>query len=158
MTEIELSQEELKKIYKDLVKYSLSDSFKAILDKWNKKGEEILSEIKKEIETRAKLELVKSELDKVVIYKDFLLELIKLLDESAGAKKFKEELIEQVERCNSHIELKVEVGFDAPIYSLADILKAERGNWINIDKKLQEFISKYAPKDENKVDLDPFEK
>jgi len=37
------------------------------------------------------------------------------------------------------------------------MMKADRGNWINIDKKLQEFISKYAPKDDKKVDLDPYE-
>jgi hypothetical protein len=79
------------------------------------------------------------------------------IDESTGGKIFKTELERQIGACNSHIDLKVEVGFDAPIYSKADMLKAKRGNYINIDKKLQEFISKYAPKDDKKVDLDPYE-
>ena len=116
-----------------------------------------MEEIKTEIETREKPELVKSELDKVVIYKEFITGLLEEIDNSAGGKIFKKELERQVGACDSHIELKVEVGFDAPIYSKADMMKADRGNWINIDKKLQEFISKYAPKDDKKVDLDPYE-
>lgn len=116
-----------------------------------------MEEIKTEIETREKPELVKSELDKVRIYKKFLNGLINRIDNSAGGKIFKTELERQIGACDSHIELKVEVGFDAPIYSRADMMKADRGNRINIDKKLQEFISKYAPKDDKKVDLDPYE-
>jgi len=34
--EIEVSQDETKKIYKDLVKYSISDSFKSIIEEGNK--------------------------------------------------------------------------------------------------------------------------
>jgi len=155
--EIEVSHDETKKIYKDLVKYSISESFQTILENGNKTGKDLLEFIKEEFKTRDKPELVKSELDKVVIYKEFITGLIEEIDNSVGGKIFKKELERQLGVCDSHIELKVEVGFDAPIYSKADMMKADRGNWINIDKKLQEFISKYAPKDDKKVDLDPYE-
>lgn len=157
MTTEELSQDEIKKIYKDLMHYRLSDNFKEICEEGNKAGEKLLEDIQKEFKTRKLPKMEYSEANKLNVYINFYSGVLERVDDSEGGKKFKEEINKQIQNGLSHLYNKVEIGFDAPMFTKLDLLKVLRTTNLTIDKKLDEIINEFTPKQEEETSNHPYE-
>lgn len=70
---------------------------------------------------------------------------------------FADELKEQVERGQSHVYGKVEIGFDTPMYTKFDMIKNLFNAHMTVGRKLTEVISLYEPKREEQRDSHPYE-
>ena len=143
--------------YKALRFFQVSKEWVSLVEAYNMKAIALLGEVKKNIETRKKADISFTELDKLLSYIKFIEQLISLLPTSEGGEIFKKELQEQIERGLSHVYGKVEVGFDTPMYSKADMIKNEYNAALTIGRKLEEIISQYEPKKEESSSLHPYE-
>ena len=127
------------------------------MEEYKDKAEEKLEEIKKELAERKDKTLVNSELDNLLEYIEFVEELIEKIDDSKWGVKIKENLKEQVERGYTHAYNKVEIGFDVATFTELDILKNKRNMYLTVDKRIDEVINFYAPKEEENKTLHPYE-
>lgn len=153
----ELSQDETKKIYKDLMHYRISENFKEICEEGTKTAVKLLTDIQNELKRRKKIEMEYSELNKLNTYINFYAGILEKVDDSEGGKKFKEELEKQINNGLSHVYNKVEIGFDTPMFTKLDLMKVLRTVNMTIDKKLDEIINEYTPKKDEETTLHPYE-
>ncbi len=154
---VEISTEEKKQAYKDLMKYRQSKNCEATIEEVKEEAAELYEAILKELKTRKKPELVKSELDKTTEYVTFLTWLSGSIDESEGGKIVLRELAGMIERAMNNIEIRVETGFDSPRYTKLDMLKALRAEYMCIDQTIDHIIGKYAEEKKEEESLHPYE-
>ena len=150
--------EQAKAKYKALTKFAVSKEWEGMVKAYEIKASLIMKDIKKEFDTRKKAVVTNTECEKLNDYIVFIEELISALPkEVEGAQVFADELKEQVERGQSHVYAKVEIGFDTPMYTPLDMLKNMFNAHMTVGRKLTEVVSLYEPKREEQRDSHPYE-
>lgn len=144
--------------YKQLTKFAVSKEWEGMVKAYEIKASVIMQDIKKEFDTRKKAVVTNTECEKLNDYIEFIKKLSDALPKDIeGAVIFAEELKEQIERGQSHVYAKVEIGFDTPMYTKLDMMKNQFNAHMTVGHKLTEVVSLYEPKKGEAVSLHPYE-
>lgn len=144
--------------YKQLTKFAVSKEWEGMVKAYEIKASVIMQDIKKEFDTRKKAVVTNTECEKLNDYIEFIKKLSDALPKDIeGAVIFAEELKEQIERGQSHVYAKVEIGFDTPMYTKLDMMKNQFNAHMTVGRKLTEVVSLYEPKREEQRDSHPYE-
>lgn len=146
----EVAQETEKAIrkqkYKKLLKYEKSEEYSNLQEFCKDNENEMLEEIRNEIQSREKPIIEYSLIDERIQYMNALLEII----EEVTNEDFKEYLKNRYEAHVSFIENKV--GEDTPLYTELDLMKFRRQEFHNIKFYIEFCISSFHDKKEEEID------
>lgn len=144
--------------YKLLSKFAVSKEWEWIVKAYEIQAGILSKEAANEFATRKKAVVTNTECEKLNAYIEFLKKLSDALPKDVeGAQVFADELQIQVERGQSHVYGKVEIGFDTPMYTKFDMMKNLVNAHLTISRKLSEVISLYEPNREERRDSHPYE-
>lgn len=155
--EIEAPVADNKQKYKDLMKYRTSKNCVKMIEDSKFIADGLYKAMYEELKKRKKPELISSELDRTFNYAKFLDHLIENIDSSEGGKIVKEELLAMKEKAMSNVEIKVALGFDAPMFTKLDMIKAERAEFACVDQTIDHIVSKYAEVKKEEAALHPYD-
>lgn len=161
----DLTQEELelkikherKERFKKLNKYIQSDEFKEICSYFRKKWEDLTDEIRTKLQERTETKTIKSQLDRDVLFQNFLKEVKEQFGSSEWEEILKLEFQESINNVETHIFNKIEELYDAPVYSEIDIIKQIRIDYLCVDQRIKRIMASYADWKEEKISLHPYE-
>lgn len=146
----EVAQETEKAIrkqkYKELLKYDKSEEYANLQEFCKDNEDEMLEEIRNEIQSRDKPIIEYSLIDERIQYMNALLEITKAVTN----EDFKEYLKNRYEAHVSYIENRS--GEDTPVYTELDLMKFRRQEFYNIEHYLNFCTESFHDKKEEEVD------
>lgn len=136
--------EEQKEAFKNVLRWQQTENYKEIVAHYEKEAGSVLKLIQKELADRKEIKLEASELTKLNMYANLVEGLVSKIDRSTeGGKLIGESLDKQVKNSLTHIYGKVEVGFDAPMYTALDIIKETRNFCTTVGFRLDQAVNEF---------------
>lgn len=160
LTQEELMLKELderKEKFKKINKYIQSKSYEKLCKYFREKWEALTETIRESLLVRQEAKTIKSQLDRDIVFKNFLSEVKEQFWNSEWEEVLKNDFQESINNVETHIFNKIEELYDAPVYTEIDILKQIRIDYLCIDQRIERILASYADRKEEKQSLHPYE-